>query len=115
MNRREYFREEELKEMLIAAENFGCMAEVLADLGMTAEEAREIIWGEDQERVEKPFFIFGEYFSRARCRPGAAEFPRFNTLALYSDKVALSRSKVIHPESALHCVKAQKDCTKIKT
>ena len=47
MNRREYFREEELKEMLIAAENFGCMAEVLADLGMTAEEAREIIWGED--------------------------------------------------------------------
>ena len=47
MNRREYFREEELKEMLIAAENFGCMAEVLADLGMTAEEAKKIIWGEE--------------------------------------------------------------------
>lgn len=47
MNRREYFREEELKEMLIVAENFGCMAEVLADLGMTAEEAKKIIWDED--------------------------------------------------------------------
>ena len=47
MNRREYFTEAELKEMLIVAENFGCMAEVLADLGMTAEEAREIIWGEE--------------------------------------------------------------------
>ena len=47
MNRREYFREEELKEMLIMAENFGCMAEVLADLGMTAEEAKKIIWDEN--------------------------------------------------------------------
>ena len=47
MNRREYFREEELKEMLIVAENFGCMAEVLADLGMTAEEAKKIIWDAD--------------------------------------------------------------------
>ena len=47
MNKREYFTHEELKEMLIVAENFGCMAEVLADLGMTAEEAREIIWGEE--------------------------------------------------------------------
>ena len=47
MNRREYFREEELKEMLIVAENFGCMAEVLADLGMTAEEAKKIIWYEN--------------------------------------------------------------------
>ena len=59
MNRREYFREEELKEMLIVAENFGCMAEVLADLGMTAEEAKKIIWDEDQERVGRPFFYFG--------------------------------------------------------
>lgn len=47
MNRREYFREEELKEMLIAAENFDCMAEVLADLDMAAEEARKIIWDEE--------------------------------------------------------------------
>ena len=47
MNGREYFREEELKEMLIVAENFGCMAEVLADLGMTAEEAKKIIWDEN--------------------------------------------------------------------
>ena len=47
MNRREYFTEEELKEMLIVAENFGCMAEVLADLGMTAEEAKKIIWDEN--------------------------------------------------------------------
>ena len=47
MNRREYFTEDELKEMLIVAENFGCMAEVLAELGITAEEAKEIIWGED--------------------------------------------------------------------
>ena len=47
MNRREYFTEAELKEMLIVAENFGCMAEVLADLGMTAEEAKKIIWDED--------------------------------------------------------------------
>lgn len=85
----------EEREMLIVAENFGCVAEVIAELGITAEEAKEIIWGEDQERAGRSFF----YFSRARCRPGAAEFPRFNTLALYSDKVALSRSKVIHPES----------------
>ena len=48
MNRREYFTEEELKEMLIVAENFGCMAEVLADLGMTAEEAKKIIWDEEE-------------------------------------------------------------------
>ena len=48
MNRREYFTEDELKEMLIVAENFGCMAEVLADLDMTAEEAKEIIWGEEK-------------------------------------------------------------------
>ena len=47
MNRREYFTEAELKEMLIVAENFGCMAEVLADLGITAEEAKKIIWGEE--------------------------------------------------------------------
>ena len=47
MNRREYFTETELKEMLIVAENFGCMAEVLVDLDMTAEEAKKIIWGED--------------------------------------------------------------------
>ena len=47
MNRREYFTHDELKEKLIVAENFGCMAEVLADLGMTAEEAKKIIWDED--------------------------------------------------------------------
>lgn len=47
MNRRKYFTEDELKEMLIMAENFGCMAEVLADLGMTAEEAKKIIWDEN--------------------------------------------------------------------
>lgn len=65
MNRREYFREEELKEMLIAAENFGCMAEVIAELGITAEEAREIIWGEDQERAEGVLFYFwGRFFTR---------------------------------------------------
>ena len=48
----------EEREMLIVAENFGCVAEVIAELGITAEEAKEIIWGEDQERVDKPFFIF---------------------------------------------------------
>lgn len=81
MNRREYFREEELKEMLIVAENFGCMAEVLADLGMTAEEAKKIIWDEDQERVDRPFFLFWKFLA-ARGRLWRAEFPRFNALAL---------------------------------
>lgn len=47
----------EEREMLIVAENFGCVAEVIAELGITAEEAKEIIWGEDQERVADPFFI----------------------------------------------------------
>jgi hypothetical protein len=37
----------EEREMLIVAENFGCVAEVIAELGITAEEAKEIIWGED--------------------------------------------------------------------
>ena len=37
----------EEREMLIVAENFGCVVEVIAELGITAEEAREIIWGED--------------------------------------------------------------------
>ena len=55
----------EEREMLIVAENFGCVAEVIAELGITAEEAREIIWGEDQERVGKPFFYFGEEFFHA--------------------------------------------------
>lgn len=39
----------EEREMLIVAENFGCVAEVIAELGITAEEAREIIWGEDED------------------------------------------------------------------
>lgn len=79
----------EEKEMLIVAENFGCIAEVIAELGITAEEAKEIIWGEDQERGRQTLFLFwGRIFSRARCRPGAAEFPRFTTLALYLCEVA---------------------------
>ena len=84
MNRREYFTEDELKEMLIAAENFGCIAEVLADLNMTAEEAREIIWGEDQERVDKPFFILG-IFGGARAIV-ARRISRFNALQQKSVK-----------------------------
>lgn len=38
----------EEREMLIVAENFGYVAEVIAELGITAEEAREIIWGEEE-------------------------------------------------------------------
>lgn len=38
----------EEREMLIVAENFGCVTEVIAELGITAEEARKIIWGEDE-------------------------------------------------------------------
>jgi hypothetical protein len=38
----------EEREMLIVAENFGCVAEVIAELGITVEEAKEIIWGEDE-------------------------------------------------------------------
>ena len=55
----------EEREMLIVAENFGCVAEVIAELGITAEEAKEIIWDEDQERVDRPFFYFeGGFFTR---------------------------------------------------
>ena len=55
----------EEREMLIVAENFGCVAEVIAELGITTEEAKEIIWDEDQERVDKPFFYFGGRIFRA--------------------------------------------------
>ena len=55
----------EEKEMLIVAENFGCIAEVIAELGITAEEAKEIIWGEDQERGRQTLFLFwGGFFTR---------------------------------------------------
>ena len=40
----------EEREMLIVAENFGCVAEVIAELGITAEEARKIIWGENENQ-----------------------------------------------------------------
>ena len=63
----------EEREMLIVAENFGCVAEVIAELGITAEEAREIIWGEDQERVDKPFFYFW-------LRAGDCGAPNFGTV-----------------------------------
>lgn len=79
MNRREYFREEELKEMLIAAENFDCMAEVLADLDMTAEEARKIIWDEEQEGGRLTLFYFGLVFGGARAIV-ARRISHFNAL-----------------------------------
>lgn len=74
MNRREYFREEELKEMLIAAENFDCMAEVLADLDMAAEEARKIIWDEEQEGGSADPFLFWISFWRRAGDCGAPNF-----------------------------------------
>ena len=105
----------EEREMLIVAENFGCVAEVIAELGITAEEAKEIIWGEDQERVGRPFFYFGVNFSRAAGGPAQPEFWHSSCIGNFANICSLSHGEVLNPESALHCVKAQKDCTKIKT
>lgn len=103
----------EEREMLIVAENFGCVAEVIAELGITAEEAKEIIWGEDQERVEKPFFYLG--ILAARGRLWRAGLSRIKVVQQKSVENALYCVKVLNPESALYCVKAQKYCAKIKT